>query len=198
MDTHEYWPGVGEIRLLPTLHESDLSDLNQQFLMLARDGHPSIRRPPPCALNGLSDDNLTRLARSPFALFRIGLHHGDMSAEPRPGYRSPQVSDRVELAVLAAGFCRFVAGLGRQPCALILGLADPERSALLSHSIADLQRLQCEGGLSIDANLYWSPGYWRGLIMAAREPGQYLISQSRLHGIQLLAAAAGGLIATRG
>jgi len=199
MDTDEYGHMSRHEMILKTEQSMDLLDLNLAFLdrCISSPVPHEIRRPPPCGLKKLDARAIKRLAGGPFALFRVDFSDRLASAEPSSIYRECGIRDGSALVLLAATFCRSLAGCGRETSSLVLGIGDAERQKLLACSISLLRAQERQGKLRLHANFLWSPLYWHGLVRAARQPGEFVLESTRLQGMQLLAAAAGGLHTTR-
>ena len=198
MDTNEFGHATGHEMILKAEQSMDLMDLNLAFIdrCISSSIWHEIRRPPPCGLRKLDSRAISRLAGGPFALFRVELSDCLISAEPSSTYRERGIRDGSALVLLAATFCRSLAGAGSETSSLVLGIGEAERRKLLACSINMLRAQECQGKLLLHANFLWAPLYWHGLVRAAREPGESVLKSTRLQGMQLLAAAAGGLHTT--
>jgi len=198
MDTNEYRHAGRHKMILQAEQSMDLLDLNLAFLdrCITSPVRHEIRRPPPCGLRKLDARAIARLAGGPFALFRVDFSDRLISAEPSSTYRERGMRDESVLVLLAATFCRSLAGAGSETSSLVLGLGGADRQKLLTCSINMLRAQERQGKLRLHANFLWTPLYWHGLVRAARDPGEFVLKSTRLQGIQLLAAAAGGLHTT--
>ena len=198
MDTNEYGPMGRHEMILKAEQCMDLRDLNLAFIdrCISSPVRHEVRQPPPCGLRKLDARAINRLAGGPFALFRIDFSDCLISAEPSSVYRERGIRDGSALVLLAATFCRALAGAGSETSSLVLGVGESERRKLLACSINMLRAQECQGKLHLHANFLWAPLYWHGMVRAAREPGEFVLKSTRLQGIQLLAAAARGLHTT--
>ena len=198
MDTNEYGHTSPHELILNTEQRMDLMDLNLAFIdrCITPPVRHEIRRPPPCGLRKLDARAINRLAGGPFALFRIDFLDRFASAEPSSVYRERGLRDGSVLVLLAATFCRSIAGAGSETSSLVLGVDEAERRKLLACSINTLRAKERQGKLRLHANFLWTPVFWHGLVKSAREPGEFVLKSTRLQGMQLLAAAAGGLHTT--
>lgn len=199
MDTKEYDHMGRHEMILKAEQCTDLMDLNLAFIdrCISSPVRHEIRRPPPCGLRKLDARAINRLAGGPFALFRIDFSDRLLSAEPSSLYGERGMRDGSALVLLAATFCRSLAGAGSETSSLVLGVGEAERQKLLACSINMLRAQECQGELRLRANFLWAPLFWHGLVRAARDPGDFVLKSTRLQGMQLLAAAAGGLHTTR-
>ena len=199
MDTKEYDHMGRHERILKAEQCTDLMDLNLAFIdrCISSAVRHEIRRPPPCGLRKLDARAINRLAGGPFALFRVDFSDRLLSAEPSSLYGERGMRDGSALVLLAATFCRSLAGAGSETSSLVLGVGEAERQKLLACSINMLRAQECQGELRLRANFLWAPLFWHGMVRAARDPGDFVLKSTRLQGMQLLAAAAGGLHTTR-
>ena len=199
MDTKEYDHMGRHEMILKAEQCTDLKDLNLAFIdrCISSPVRHEIRRPPPCGLRKLDARAIDRLAGVPFALFRVDFSDRLLSAEPSSLYGEGGMRDGSALVLLAATFCRTLAGAGSETSSLVLGVGEAERQQLLACSINMLRARECQGKLRLRANFLWAPLFWHGLVRAASDPGDFVLKSTRLQGMQLLAAAAGGLHATR-